>query len=81
LFGKVVNGKIILNKFGKVAENEWLRTSTIRDEIDLDDYIIMPNHIHGIVNIRCVNNIPLRFPYNRDFLLKPKSLGSFIAGY
>lgn len=51
-FGEVVNGEMILNTFGKIAEQEWLNTEKIRPNIQLDEYIIMPNHMHGIIIIR-----------------------------
>ena len=51
LFGKVVNGQIILNKFGTIADKEWKKTETLRSKIRLDQYVIMPNHIHGIIQI------------------------------
>ena len=49
LFGKVVNGKMMLNDSGKIVEEEWLKTKQIRSNVDLDDYVIMPNHFHGII--------------------------------
>jgi putative transposase len=51
LFGKVNNGKMILNKLGNGVEEEWMRTKEIRKYVDLDYYIIMPNHLHGIIII------------------------------
>jgi putative transposase len=51
LFGKINNGKMILNKFGYVVEEEWIQTKEIRKYVDLDYYIIMPNHLHGIIII------------------------------
>ena len=51
LFGKINNGKMILNEKGNVVEEEWIRTKKIRKHIDLDYYIIMPNHLHGIIII------------------------------
>jgi len=50
-FGKVENAKMILNKLGKIAEEEWLKTKDIRTNVELDYYVIMPNHIHGIIII------------------------------
>lgn len=44
-----------LNQFGQIAHNEWFESTEIRDEIELDEFIIMPNHIHGIVIIRRVD--------------------------
>jgi REP element-mobilizing transposase RayT len=49
LFGKVVNGKMMLNDSGKIVEEEWLKTKQIRSNLDLDHYVIMPNHFHGII--------------------------------
>ncbi|MBI4773839.1 MAG: transposase [Deltaproteobacteria bacterium] len=51
LFGDAVDGKMILNDFGqKVAESwEWLATR--HGYVKLDEYTIMPNHLHGIIVI------------------------------
>jgi len=49
LFGDIGQGKIILNPFGKIVEEEWQRTKQMRQGVDLDVFIVMPNHIHGIV--------------------------------
>ena len=51
LFVQILNNKMILNEFGKIVEEEWLRTKVIRKNIDLDYYVIMPNHLHGIIII------------------------------
>lgn len=47
--GKIDNNNMILSDFGKIIENELLKSFQIRDELFLDEYIIMPNHIHTIV--------------------------------
>ncbi len=49
LFGEIVDGEIILNEFGQIAHEEWHKTALIRGEIDLDEFVIMPNHFHGII--------------------------------
>jgi len=49
LFGQIENGIMILNEFGEIANNEWLKTADIRDNVELLEYIIMPNHMHGII--------------------------------
>ncbi len=51
LFGKINNDKMILNELGDVVEEEWVRTKEIRKNVDLDFYVIMPNHLHGIIII------------------------------
>ncbi len=49
LFGGVVDGKMRLNGLGEIVQEERLKTAEIRSEIVLDEFIIMPNHIHGII--------------------------------
>jgi REP element-mobilizing transposase RayT len=51
LFGDIDNGSIYLNCIGKIVAQEWLSSSKIRQEIELDEWIIMPNHLHGLVVI------------------------------
>ncbi|MDD5488793.1 MAG: transposase [Candidatus Omnitrophica bacterium] len=60
LFGDVRNGEMVLNEFGTIVQNEWIKTSEMRENIDLDEFIVMPNHIHGIINIVGAHcNVPL----------------------
>lgn len=51
LFGKVIDGKATLNELGKIAEDEWKKTGEIRKNTIIDQYVIMPNHLHGIIGI------------------------------
>jgi len=51
MFGVIQNGEVILNEYRKIAEAEWIRTKEIRKNIELDYFVIMPNHIHGIIII------------------------------
>ena len=39
---------MILNEYGQIAHNEWAETSEIRSNVELDVFVVMPNHIHGI---------------------------------
>lgn len=51
LFGEIVDGKMRLNDAGNVIRNVW-DGLTIRFEfLELDEFIVMPNHIHGIIVI------------------------------
>ncbi len=45
------NGEIRMNECGVVEHNEWFKTETIRDNINLDEFVVMPNHIHGVIEI------------------------------
>jgi putative transposase len=49
LFGEINNYEMNLNKIGNLVKNEWLKSESLREELTLDEFIIMPNHIHGIV--------------------------------
>ena len=52
LFGEVVDDKMILNEFGIIAHNNWLDLKILfLNIIKLHEFVIMPNHIHGIVEI------------------------------
>jgi len=51
-FGEIKKGKMILNDLGRIVEEEWLKTIEIRSNVDLDYYVIMPNHFHGIPIIK-----------------------------
>lgn len=48
LLGKVVNGMVQLNETGRLVESVWLQTATVRSGIELDAYVVMPNHFHAI---------------------------------
>ena len=51
LFGTVRRGRMVCNAYGKVVVREWERSEAMRDEIVLDAFVVMPNHLHGIVCI------------------------------
>jgi REP element-mobilizing transposase RayT len=47
-FGHIENGEMILNQWGKIAHDEWEKTPQLRPNEQLGEFVIMPNHIHGI---------------------------------
>src|SRR3989339_967432 len=51
-FGDVKAGKMMLNDVGKIIQDEWSKTPIIRNNVILDEWVIMPNHLHGIIEIR-----------------------------
>lgn len=51
LFGDVVDGRMRLNPFGRIVADEWRRTERLRDNVALDAFVVMPNHVHGIIVI------------------------------
>ena len=87
--GNVVDGKMVLNEYGEIVLDEWVKSAEIRDEIELDEFIIMPNHLHGIIKIIGDHygrgDRPIA-PTNPDDTISPKgpypkSIGSMIAGF
>ncbi len=49
--GQIKNDEMILNEFGQIAYSEWLNTPNVRSNIELGEFVIMPNHMHGIIRI------------------------------
>ena len=54
LFGEILNGEIQLNEFGKITQQCWLEIPNHFPNVQLDEFVIMPDHIHGII---VLNNI------------------------
>ncbi len=91
LFGNIINGKMILNDAGHIAQNCWLEIPDHYPNVALDEFIIMPNHIHGIIFINNKKSIvgvqnfkpqrnfkPLQNRYQK---IIPKSIGSIVRGF
>jgi putative transposase len=53
-FGDIKNGEMVLNEFGEIAHNEWIKLTDRFDNFELDIFQIMPNHMHGII---LLNNV------------------------
>jgi len=51
LFGKFANGQIQLYEYGRIVDKCWRWLSNQYDYVHLDEYVVMPNHLHGIINI------------------------------
>ena len=51
VLGVVADEEVKLTDIGRVVNEEWLRTSDLRSNVDLDKFVIMPNHLHGIIVI------------------------------
>lgn len=51
LFGEVVDGEMVLNDSGGIVSDEWVKTATVRINVELDQFVVMPNHLHAILVI------------------------------
>ena len=56
LFGKIVDREMQPNAYGEMVREQWFRSAELRRDIRLypDEFVVMPNHIHGIIRIRDV---------------------------
>jgi len=87
LFGVVVKGRMVLSEAGRVAAEEWRKSAELRKGLVLDEFVVMPNHVHGIVRLKGLDasspyalNRPSRPPAQFG---KPVagSLGVFVGAY
>jgi len=49
VFGDIVDGALQMNECGQIVQDEWMKTADIRTNVELDEFAVMPNHIHGII--------------------------------
>ncbi|HMP75329.1 MAG TPA: hypothetical protein PKE12_03435 [Kiritimatiellia bacterium] len=81
LFGVIANGQIVLSAAGRVVAEEWFKSAIIRPGIELDEFVVMPNHVHGLV--RLPEGRPAGRPCSPCSPCGPPpgSLGAFVAGF
>ena len=60
ILGEIMNGKMILSDYGEIVKNEWHKSFEIRQELILDEFVIMPNHLHAIVILKNTNKLVIR---------------------
>jgi REP element-mobilizing transposase RayT len=51
LFGKVMDGEMVVNDLGRAVEKLWLEIQEHFDGVNVDTFVVMPNHLHGIIEI------------------------------
>ena len=81
LFGDGVDGEMHSNDFAQIVWDEGYKSTTVRHELDLDTFVVMPNHIHGIILLK--NRASVGASGRSPFSSGPSrnSLGAFIAGF
>ena len=65
--------KVSLNEIGKIIQEQWFQLQHQFENILLDEFIIMPNHIHGIIGF---DGIPIS-----KFTTKPTELSKIIKRF
>ncbi len=73
LFGEIKDGQMRLNEMGKITAIEWENTSVLRPNIELDEWVVMPNHFHGIIIILDGRGTARRAPTAVEQFGKPVS--------
>lgn len=78
LFGEVKDQKMHLNESGLEAERCWLEIPFHYPNVCLHEFILMPDHMHGIIEITSNNN-----PNGKEstFRSPSKTIGSIIRGF
>ena len=51
LFGRIEKGEMRLNELGEYVRGEWLKTEGLRPNVKMGEFVIMPNHIHAIIEL------------------------------
>lgn len=60
LFGEIRNGIVGLNRVGLKAFKNWEAIPDHFDHVQLDEFIVMPNHLHGLIGIRSSPDVNCR---------------------
>ena len=86
LFGEIINGEMYLNDIGEIANKCWLEIPDHFPNVVLHEYIVMPNHIHGIIELTNsaagVENFQPLPPQRNEFQkMIPRSIGSIVKGF
>ncbi|MCJ7496524.1 MAG: hypothetical protein MUO78_00070 [candidate division Zixibacteria bacterium] len=75
--GDIIGDKMQLSEIGEIVAEEWQNSEKIRDYVKLDEWVIMPNHLHGIVIIQNENNVETHGPAS----LQKANLSNVIRGF
>ena len=65
----------------KILDKEWLNTGGIRQNVILDEFVVMPNHLHGIIMIIQGVGAYCDTPLQNRFKSPSKTVGAIIRGF
>jgi putative transposase len=71
LFGDLKDGQMHLSDIGRIVQEEWLRAEIVRAHVELDAFVVMPNHLHGIIVLSGDVEDRLPTPIPRPDLIVP----------
>ena len=78
LFGEIIGGEMVLSEAGEIVTARWQWLSGRYDYVELDEYVMMPNHFHGILIIQSRRDRSRPVPTDA---LKIKSLSELIGAF
>jgi REP element-mobilizing transposase RayT len=81
LLGKIVEGSMALSPAGLIVEAEWWRTATVRKNVRLDEFVMMSNHLHGILVITEGQGKTSQRDVSTKPGLRPDSLGAIVGQF
>jgi putative transposase len=85
LFGQIENDKMILSEIGRIAEQCWREIPSHFTIVELDEFAIMPNHIHGIIviteNVETQHIASLQRKGPNKFGPQSENLASIVRGF
>jgi REP element-mobilizing transposase RayT len=94
LFGQIVDGKMQLNEWGEITNQCWMEIPIHYPNVLLDAFVIMPNHVHGIiilneynlndsivVGVQNLEPLQQQSQQNSYQHIIPKSIGSIVRGF
>jgi putative transposase len=82
LFGEVIEGDMYLNNLGLIARNEWINTAKVRKNCAVHDFIIMPDHLHGIIEIQYKIHTDMNLEEDVGKFQSPShAVGSIVRGF
>jgi REP element-mobilizing transposase RayT len=81
LFGEIMDGEMRLNDAGQAAQAEWVRLPERFQSIELDEFVIMPNHLHGIILVEAGLAPPDGGAPNRGAASSAPTLGNILRAF
>jgi len=82
LFGEMVNGEMVANEYGVIVRECWLAIPDHFPHAALDEFIVMPNHVHGIVVLNETTTVGARHavPLHNPTSQQREQFGKPVAG-
>ena len=68
-FGAVTEGQMRLSEVGRLVNAEWHRMGYIRHDVELDAWVVMPDHVHGIIQLIHCEPTVVRRPFGASHMV------------